>query len=69
MERQGVMHAGWWVLGHSKLLMKHEQSAALGAALAKKHHASVVLIQRHARGWWQVGSTLFDRLPPGGVQG
>jgi hypothetical protein len=62
MERQGVMKAGWWVMGHSKLLMKHEQSAVLGAALAKKHHAAVVLIQRHARGWWQVDHPLAFTL-------
>jgi hypothetical protein len=48
------MQPGGWVVGHSKVLMKHEQSAALGAALAATHHAAAVLLQRHVRGWWQV---------------
>jgi len=53
MAEMCIMKPGLWVLGHTKLLMKHEQHNYVSDALSKVQLKAALMVQRCMRGWWQ----------------
>eukprot|EP00854_Cymbomonas_tetramitiformis_P003207 gene3207-4053_t len=47
-----VLKDGLWCLGHTKLLMKHEQSNVLSEALEAVRLKACILVQKYCRGWY-----------------
>ena len=48
---QGLLESGGWVTGHTKIMLKTEQSNALERALLKVKLRSALVLQRQTKAW------------------
>ena len=51
LSAQGLLEAGGWVTGHTKIMLKTEQSNALERALLKVKLRSALVLQRQTKAW------------------